>query len=239
MWVETFGGRTGLTIPHLPAGSVAPFEGSPGDTFTYVVNYYHASGVAPTTAQLVVDGVARDMTRSTGSDSNATYRASTTLPVGYSHRHSLRFTFPGGNARLPASGAFDGPRVHGDAPDLDIPWLAVPDGPWWSGTPVTIRAYVHNRGTSTASDATVRFYLGDPATGGTAIGQVGLSLQPDVTREASLTWAPAVPGQHYLYIVAEPDGQIAEWSEENNVGRVQVSILHTHNLYLPLTLGGP
>jgi hypothetical protein len=84
----------------------------------------------------------------------------------------------------------------------------------------------------------VRFYLGDPTASGAAIGEVGLTVPPDAYREASLTWAPTVPGQHTLYVVADPDGQIAEWSEENNVRRVQVSIVHSHGLYLPVVLGG-
>jgi TolB protein len=235
-WVESFAGREGLSIPYLPAGCVAPFEGRLEDTFTYVVNYYHAGGLAPTSAEVVVDGVPHGMTLSTGSPGNATYRYSAALGEGYGHTYYYQFTFPGGSARLPQSGSFSGPRVHGDAVDLDVTWLTDTTGFWAVGEPTSVSAWIHNAGTLTASDAVVRFYLGDPDTGGSSIGEVGLTIAPQTSQAASITWTPVVIGQHYLYVVADADNLIAEWSEENNVRRTQVTILQSQRFYLPVVL---
>lgn len=237
-WVETFGGREGLSIPNLPAGSVAPFEGRPGDAFAYVVNYYHASGLAPTSAQVVVDGVAHDMALRTGSSGNATYRYSTTLGEGYGHTYYFQFSFPDGSARLPQSGSFSGPRVHGDAPDLDVTWLTVPTDLLPLGKPANLSASVYNAGTLTASDVVVRFYLGDPGAGGSSIGEVRLTAASQASQLAAVTWTPAVTGEHYIYVVSDPDNLIAEWAEENNVRRAQVSIAETHSVYVPVVLRG-
>jgi beta propeller repeat protein len=224
MWVETFGGRDGLTVPYLPAGAVAPFEGQPGDTYTYSVNYYHPDGLAPTTAQVIVDGVARDMTAATGSAGNTTYQCGVILDEGYDHTYTFQFAFPGGTARLPEMGAFSGPRVHGEMPDLDVTWLSVPSEPVLASAPIEISASVYNGGTVSAGDAVVRFTLGDPQAGGEPIGQVSATIAPHTGHRASITWTPVITGQHYVYAVADPDGLITESSEENNVRRSAITI---------------
>ncbi|MDX1664517.1 MAG: CAP domain-containing protein [Candidatus Promineifilaceae bacterium] len=109
-WVETFAGDSDLVIPYLPAGAVAPFAGVSGSRFSYIVNYYHPHGVAPSAAEVVVDGVPHAMTRSTGTAGNATYRYSQVLHSG-DHRYYFRFVLPEGTVRLPEAGAYAGPVV--------------------------------------------------------------------------------------------------------------------------------
>jgi len=110
-YTETFSGRSGVIIPNLPAGIVVPYTGPASSDFTYIINYYNADGQAPTVTKVYIDGIPYDMTLTTGTATNGTYRHTTQLAeVGY-HHYYFYFEFSGGSARLPETGIYAGPGV--------------------------------------------------------------------------------------------------------------------------------
>lgn len=132
-WVETFAGDLGilnLSIPYLPAGAVVPFEGESGESFTYVVNYYHPQGYEPTSARVYVDGVAYEMEMTMGTAGNATYRHTQTLQDAGEHSYYFEFSFPDGMARLPEGGlVYSGPSVGGGSNVHNRIAMQGPSGP--------------------------------------------------------------------------------------------------------------
>ncbi len=83
---------------------------------------------------------------------------------------------------------------------------------------ITITATVHNTGFDSASNIIVRFYLGDPAAGGTQIGadQVIAALSVGGTAQASITASFTGTGGKTIFIVADPDNLISETSKADN-----------------------
>jgi parallel beta-helix repeat protein len=83
---------------------------------------------------------------------------------------------------------------------------------------VTIAATIHNDGLIVADSLVVRFYNGDPATGGTQIGadQTVSSLLGGDSAPVSVHPAFSTVGKHDIYVVADADNQVEEISETNN-----------------------
>lgn len=120
-YTEDFSGRPGVRIPALPSGAVAPYVGNTGTVFTYTVNFYSAEGYTPARAQVVIDGVAYDLSLALGSASNGAYRLATRLAEGV---HSYYFSFAygaGQTARLPESGTYPYPHVDAGEAILQVP----------------------------------------------------------------------------------------------------------------------
>ncbi len=111
-YTETFCGREGVTVPHLPSGVVIPYTGSLATPFTYIVNYYDSGGQPPTQSLVYIDNVPYSMDLSSGALANGTFRYTTTLPVG-THQYYFYFAFSSGTARLPESGTYGSPIVLG------------------------------------------------------------------------------------------------------------------------------
>jgi hypothetical protein len=107
-----FSNLPGVITPNLPSGIAVPYVGSVNMPVTYLVNYYNDQGYAPEQALVYIDGVPYEMSLSSGSESNGTYRFSTKLPYG-DHEYYFSFTFPNGQARLPETGVYTGPQVKG------------------------------------------------------------------------------------------------------------------------------
>jgi len=102
----TFDGPTvepPTSAPTLAQASIEPPTGDPLTERTFSVVYTDGEDDAPTIAQVVIDGVAYDMTgQGTNYRLGVTFTFSTTLPAG---DHEYHFTFGDGihGARLPAS----------------------------------------------------------------------------------------------------------------------------------------
>lgn len=112
---EVFCGRPSVIPPVLPTGAVTPFTGDTTTAFTYVVNFYSASGQAPTQAQVVIDAVPHAMALSTGSAAHGTYRYTTTLLTAGTHTYFFQFAYGNGQtARWPESGEVRSPIVDGE-----------------------------------------------------------------------------------------------------------------------------
>jgi len=83
---------------------------------------------------------------------------------------------------------------------------------------VTISATVHNIGYDTASNIVVRYYLGDPSSGGMQIGsdQTIPSLTPNYSVPVSVTASFTGTGNKTIFVVADPDNLISETSKADN-----------------------
>ncbi len=223
-YTETFSGRPDLTLPHLPSGIVVPYVGAETTTFTYTVNYYHADGRAPTSAQVVIDGTAHAMALASGAADHGTYRYATTLPVG-AHTYYFDFDFAGGAARLPSAGAYAGPDVYGSDPDLEVTAITTPTGEIIASVPVSLTATIHNAGMASVQEAAVHFYRGDPEAGGARLLGTGtVSLSADESRAVAITWIPVITGQSDVYVVVDPDDEVTESDEENNTAHTPVAV---------------
>lgn len=224
-YTETFSGRPDLTLPHLPSGIVTPYTGGETTTFTYTVNYYHADGRAPTSAQIVINGEAHAMALASGAAHHGTYRYATTLPTGAQHTYYFDFGFEDGTARLPSTGAYAGPVVYGLDPDLQALNLTTPPGEIIASVPVSLTATIHNAGLVAVRDVAVHFYRGAPAAGDARLlGVKSISLGADESRAVAITWIPVVTGLSDLYVVVDPDDEVTESNEENNIAHTPVEV---------------
>ncbi len=96
------------------------------------------------------------------------------------------------------------------------------------GDEITISAVVHNSGGFAVSNAVVRFYLGDPHTGGVAIGpdQDIASLGPGTSVPVNQFWdTTGLGGDKNIFVLVDPDDTIEEGNESDNkaVNRFRVS----------------
>ena len=87
------------------------------------------------------------------------------------------------------------------------------------GNMVTINAIVHNRGDAAATNVLMRFYLGDPDTGGTQIGP-DMTISTIQARSSSVVTTPwdttGHIGNNNIYVKLDPLNSIPELSEVNN-----------------------
>lgn len=120
-YTYTFCGWNPVTLLPLPSGVVVPYWGRRTTPFSFLVNFYNASGNGPTQAQVVIDGMAHAMTLRHGTPANSSYVYTTTLSPG-SHTYYFEFRYDGGqSARLPATGVYNGPDVEVGAAVLEVP----------------------------------------------------------------------------------------------------------------------
>jgi subtilase family serine protease len=87
-----------------------------------------------------------------------------------------------------------------------------------AGETITITANIKNIGLENASTIIVRFYQGDPSTGGTQIGtdQVIQLIALGSSSTASVTTVFTGTGSRTLFVVADPDNLISETSKLDN-----------------------
>jgi uncharacterized repeat protein (TIGR01451 family) len=86
------------------------------------------------------------------------------------------------------------------------------------GDTVTLSVTAENLGDSGVSNVLVAFYQGDPANGGTEIGQTNLAfvLAPGATNVVSIPWTvPATTNPLPVYAVIDPDQQYPESDLQN------------------------
>ncbi len=93
------------------------------------------------------------------------------------------------------------------------------------GTTVTLSAVIHSDVRSRpASNVIVRFYDGDPLSGGTRIGvdQNIASIVGGESRTVSVLYRLAAPLPRTIFVVIDPDAARAECSENNNRGSLTI-----------------
>jgi hypothetical protein len=101
-------------------------------------------------------------------------------------------------------------------------------------TTVTLEAKIGNSGNlASTTQATVRFYDGNPNSGGTLIGEAQTVSLPGCGEQATvqIEWGAVAPGSYTVYIQVESN--VAELSAVNNNGTLAVSFTEA-NLYLPV-----
>lgn len=88
------------------------------------------------------------------------------------------------------------------------------------GSATTLTARILNAGDTAYANVPVRFYLGDPAAGGTLIGDAAVTpaaLPGASWGTASVAWTvPAEPAGNRVYVVVDPDNGFSEVDEANN-----------------------
>ncbi|MFZ3136431.1 MAG: CARDB domain-containing protein [Thermodesulfovibrionales bacterium] len=87
------------------------------------------------------------------------------------------------------------------------------------GNMVTINAILHNQGDAAATNVLMRFYLGDPDTGGTQIGPDTTisTIQARSSSVVTTTWdTTGHVGNNNIYVKVDPLNSVPELSEVNN-----------------------
>jgi hypothetical protein len=111
-----------------------------------------------------------------------------------------------------------------------------PASPYSPTEPVTItlKATVANSGNviTHTGPVAVRFYDGDPGAGGQQIGpDQSVSLTGcGHNQTVSVVWAAVTPGAHLVYVVVDPDGQVDESDESNNIAS-QAALVATERAF--------
>jgi len=87
------------------------------------------------------------------------------------------------------------------------------------GESVTITASISNYGGAKVEGTEVKFFNGEPTSGGTLIGSAKTTspLDIDKKKEVSINWKPTGTGEYKIYAVVDPDNLVIEASESNNV----------------------
>ncbi len=137
------------------------------------------------------------------------------LDTGYSDYGSLGY--------YSVSGTLSGPDVTDlgvDAADIDFDIAFSYDDDI-----VTISATVRNLGNTDLDNVVVRFYDGDPGSGGVQIGSdhVEASLGGLSSSVVQAVWAPAA-GLHNIYVVVDPENAIVEDLENNNTAFKSITV---------------
>ncbi|MCC7353286.1 MAG: hypothetical protein IT330_05965, partial [Anaerolineae bacterium] len=99
-----------------------------------------------------------------------------------------------------------------------------------NGEIVSITAALRNfSNVGTGGNVRVRFYQGDPASGGTQIGsdQIIPVMNPRDRRTVTTQWTASGTGEQRIYVVMDPDNQITEMHEDNNKGYGLVRLAST------------
>ncbi|MEZ4515808.1 MAG: CARDB domain-containing protein [Chloroflexota bacterium] len=113
-----------------------------------------------------------------------------------------------------------------------------PSSPFSLGTPVNLElhATIANDGNQQlpTGPVLVQFYNGDPAQGGTLIGQVNTEPLAGCgsTNTVSVSWEGVQPGVYQVFVVVDSGNIIAEDDENNNIQSFIV-LLSTNQSYLP------
>jgi hypothetical protein len=116
-----------------------------------------------------------------------------------------------------------GPRL---LPDLAVSGADIE----YSGSHRLLNVRVHNVGAVPVSKSLVKFYDGDPADGGSEIGRAlipHLSAPNDFeprTLKLGVIWEPS-RAEHDVYVVLDPEGELTEITEGNNVAHKRLSFV--------------
>ena len=177
----------------LGAASLTPGTGKAGVTsFTFSVEYRDFAGALPDLSEVVVDGVAYPLERTSGSPAEGlTFFKWVTLNSTGDHSYYFRFARGAENARLPEAGTFSGPEVvPGHAPPAPVGLGAVS-----RNGAVTI-SWMRGEGLSQGDIAGFRMYRATVAGLETYLGYVGGGTQ-NAFEDNSVA-----PGQTYHYQVS-------------------------------------
>ncbi|RLF61114.1 MAG: hypothetical protein DRN37_01560, partial [Thermoplasmata archaeon] len=114
-------------------------------------------------------------------------------------------------------------EIAAPLPDLTIAEISFSDNEPWAGDTIFINATVANNGNKNASNVTVRF-TDVTLESELIIGNVTIDSLAYGTQDiASIPWQ-AVGGYHIIKVEADPDGEIEEFYENNNVLTKEITV---------------
>jgi hypothetical protein len=99
------------SAPTLATGSVSPTSGASGSSFTWTVTYTDLNNDAPTVKQVIIDGVAKNMTTTDVAYCNGSAYTYTQTLTGGNHTYSFKFKDATTEVLLPATGTSSGPTI--------------------------------------------------------------------------------------------------------------------------------
>ncbi len=104
-------------------------------------------------------------------------------------------------------------------PDLEVDGTSVTfsQNPGVAKQPLTIIVNVSNIGRLEAASASVRYYLGNPSSGGQYIGESLISVPAGVTAATSFEWVPIQIGLYPIYVMVNEARSIVEYGYDNNM----------------------
>ncbi|MDG6226152.1 MAG: CARDB domain-containing protein [Candidatus Thermoplasmatota archaeon] len=121
----------------------------------------------------------------------------------------------------------DGIMISQRVVDLFVaqPWssnLLISDPEPVEGRELTISCILTNDGYSPARNVVVEYrnvFKGDPYL-------IGRDVVPEVvqTRESTMTWIPPVDGTHEVLVIIDPDDNITETDEANNMANIEIQV---------------
>jgi hypothetical protein len=145
------------------------------------------------------------------------------LPVGV---YDLTVINPGGaSGTLPQAYTIYDPE-NDDLYSYDYELWTDPVMPLAAET-TQIGLIVHRQGgKTTLNNVVVRFYEGDPATGGLLIGDGFIPFLSPRSQASTtgINWTPATEGDYPIFAVIDPDNTIPEFDEDNNQVNRLVSV---------------
>lgn len=102
-----------------------------------------------------------------------------------------------------------------------------PPGPITEWTPVNLNATIRNNGDREATDVLVRFFDGDPS--------FNVQIGPDQNMPridanggfgyAEAQWIATPGGLHTIYVVVDPENNVTESNESNNVATANINVI--------------
>lgn len=119
-------------------------------------------------------------------------------------------------------------------PDLTIPTIKTYDNTGtetstvYEGNIIRVKAFFKNAGDEKARDASISYYL-DKVTPESFLGMMTYETIEQYQKYPSLYWDThlVTPGDHTIIVVADPDDNVKELDEYNNINSISLSILNT------------
>jgi subtilase family serine protease len=106
--------------------------------------------------------------------------------------------------------------------------ITLPAGLYYEGSLIPVTANIKNTGSKSVSNIVVRFHNGNPSAGGVELGstQVDQLIEPDGSANVTFTFdTMGLSGPNILYVVVDPEDNIVEENETNNLGLCFMEVL--------------
>jgi hypothetical protein len=151
------------------------------------------------------------------------------VPIGFAPgRYNLTLTNPdGGSATLSNAYTVFDPATNDDLFANDYELWSEPAAPH-AGAEARLYLLVRRQGgKQPLTNVTVRFFLGDPASGGTLIGDGAIPLLSPRSADTTtgVAWTPPAAGEYVIHALIDPDNAAAETYETNNHIRRSITVL--------------
>ncbi len=148
-------------------------------------------------------------------------------PNAYNPGNPYRISWPSKDAPVETPGVITNTlKLQNDLSDLTIPAgdLSVSPPNVAKGSTATITVRVINQGVNASYNVSVAFYR-DRILPYYKIGSISLgNIAPGGNVSGSIQWTPKLLGNHKIIAFVDPDYQIAELNESNNIAEISVTI---------------